>query len=137
MLRARNKNTAKTSELPGQNISTGLDCESISRIQYLIQKKTFIKRVFTEEEASCSLKKKNPAKDFAGRFAAKEACMKALGTGLTEGLSWRDIEVIYNSDGSPGLILTGKAGAMVPEDKKIFLSLSYGAGLAAAFVLIV
>jgi len=126
----------KAAEPRKSGISTGLDIESISRIHNLIQKKPFIKRVFTEEEAFYSLKKKNPAKHLAGRFAAKEACLKALGTGLSGGLSWRDIEVRNKSDGLPVLILTVKARAMVQRDKKVFLSISYGADLAVAFVAI-
>lgn len=121
-------------------ISTGMDCESISRFESLIRKKAFLDRVFTGEEVSYCLARRNPAKHFAGRFCAKEACMKALGTGLSEGIRWRDIEIINREKGAPELILSGRALALMGGDgekeKKIFLSISYGAGLAAAVVVI-
>jgi len=119
-----------------EGISTGIDCESISRISSLKDKKAFINRVFTESEYAWCMGTSDPARHLTGRFAAKEACMKALGTGFSGGIRWRDIEVVIKDDGRPGILLAGKAGALVAKDKKIFLSLSYGAGLAVAFVAI-
>lgn len=122
--------------MPLKNISTGIDIEAISRFKALIHKKTFIQRVFTEGEYAYCLGKRDPARHLAGRFTAKEACLKALGTGLTNGIRWRDIEVVMSDDGSPGLSLGGRARDLLGRDKKIFLSLSYGAGLAVAVVVI-
>ncbi len=130
---------AKAAALPSKNISTGIDIEAISRIKDLMQKKAFIKRVFTEEEAAYSFSRRDPARHLAGRFAAKEACLKALGTGLSDGLSWRDIEVVNKGNGSPSVILHGRARVLMKEDradKKIFISISYCADLAMAFVAI-
>jgi len=126
----------KAACLPSKNISTGIDCEAISRIEGLVNKKSFLKRVFTGGERAYCTGKKNPARHFTGRFAAKEACLKALGTGLSTGISWQDIEVVKKENGSPGLLLRGKAKALMRGDEKIFLSISYGAGLAVAFVTI-
>jgi len=119
-----------------EGISTGIDCESISRFSTLKDKKAFINRVFTESEYAWCMGTRDPARHLTGRFVAKEACMKALGTGFSGGMRWRDIEVVKKGDGSPVILLSGKAGDLVSKDKKIFLSLSYGAGLAVAFVAI-
>ncbi len=136
MIRPETSHSENTAEVVSKNICTGIDCESISRIEGLIHKKTSTKRLFTKDEAAWCRSRHNPAKHLAGCFAAKEACMKALGTGLTGGLSWQDIEVVNKSKGRTALILKGKAREMVGKDKDIFLSLSYGAGLAVAFVAI-
>jgi len=119
-----------------EGISTGIDCESISRINSLKDKKAFINRVFTESEYARCMGTRDPARRLTGCFAAKEACAKALGTGFSGGMRWRDIEVVKKDDGGLGILLSGKAGDLVAKDKKIFLSLSYGAGLAVAFVAI-
>ncbi len=96
--------------LKGTVLSIGIDIESISRIDSLLKQygDRFCKRIFTNEELTYSLKRKHPAQHLAGRFAAKEAAMKALGTGRSQGVLWRDIEVIRDS-GPPALFFHGKA----------------------------
>lgn len=85
-------------------LAIGVDIESINRVDKLFQQygNRFLNRVFTEGETSYSLSRRFPAQHLASRFAAKEAAMKALGTGHSNGVLWRDIEVI-RSIGKPRL----------------------------------
>src|SRR5262249_29696381 len=69
----------------------------------------FLKRIFTEDEIGYCMRRRVPAIHFAGRFAAKEAAMKALGTGHSHGVLWRDVEVVRRG-GPPQLVLHGGAG---------------------------
>ena len=91
-------------------IGIGLDATDIPRIAAAIARygDRFTHRVFTETEIAYCSGKHNPAPHYAGRFAAKEAAMKALGTGHTQGVLWRDIEVIRGG-GPPRLQLHGGA----------------------------
>lgn len=96
--------------LQGTVLSIGIDIESIDRIDTLLKQygDRFSNRIFTDEELAYSLKRKHPAQHLAGRFAAKEAAMKALGTGRSQGVLWRNVEVIRDS-GPPALRFHGKA----------------------------
>lgn len=96
--------------LQGTVLSIGIDIESIDRIDTLLKQygDRFCKRIFTDEELVYSFKRKHPAQHLAGRFSAKEAAMKALGTGRSQGVLWRDVEVIRDS-GPPALCFRGKA----------------------------
>ena len=69
-----------------------------------------MRRVFTDAEAEHCRRRSLPEQSFAARFAAKEAVMKALGTGWTGGVTWRDIEVVPSPGGQPGVRLSGRAG---------------------------
>jgi holo-[acyl-carrier protein] synthase len=91
-------------------IGIGLDATDIPRIDKAIARygDRFIHRIFTEGEIAYCSAKHHPAPHYAGRFAAKEAAMKALGTGLTRGVTWRDIEVVRGG-GPPCLLLRGGA----------------------------
>ncbi len=117
-------------------LSTGIDCEAISRFDALIKNRRFLERVFTAGEIERCLGLRDPAQGLAGYFAAKEACMKALGTGLAGGVRWRDMEVASLGGGRYSLALTGAAGALVAGKKKARLGISWGAGLAVAMVVI-
>src|SRR5688500_18965972 len=77
-------------------IGLGLDATDIPRIAATIERygARFLHRVFTEGEVAYCARRKEPAIHFAGRFAAKEAAMKALGTGHTQNVLWRDVEVV-------------------------------------------
>lgn len=72
----------------------------------------FLSRVFTAGEAAHSTGRRNRAQHLAARFAAKEAAMKALGTGLTSGVTWHDFEVVTDASGKPALSVTGKAASI-------------------------
>lgn len=91
-------------------LGLGLDATDINRIADTIERhgERFLRRVFTEGEVAYCTRRKVPAIHFAGRFAAKEAAMKALGTGHSQGVLWRDVEVIRRG-GPPQLELRGGA----------------------------
>jgi holo-[acyl-carrier protein] synthase len=91
-------------------IGLGLDITEIDRIADVIARygDRFIHRIFTDGEAAYCLKRKVPPMHFAGRFAAKEAAMKALGTGHSHGVLWRDVEVVRRA-GPPQLAFHGGA----------------------------
>jgi holo-[acyl-carrier protein] synthase len=92
-------------------IGVGTDLIEIARIQQSIARfgDRFLQRIFTPAEIEYCQRKKNAAESFAARFAAKEAAAKALGTGITHGVIWLEIEVIRKPSGQPVLVLTGRA----------------------------
>ena len=91
-------------------IGTGLDATEIPRVERLLVQygDRFLHRVFTDGEIAYCRRRRSPAPHLAGRFAAKEAAMKALGTGHARGVRWRDIEVVRRS-GPPQLQFHGGA----------------------------
>ena len=94
----------------GVLIGVGIDLAEVARIDTMLRRygDRFLRRVFTEREATYSTRRRVPAQHLAGRFSAKEAAMKALGTGHSQGVLWRDIEVVRRS-GPPQLELHGGA----------------------------
>ncbi len=103
----------------------GIDIVDISRFERFVQmnRQSLLLRLFTAHELDyCSVKKLS-AQHYALRFAAKEAFLKALGTGLRDGLAWKDMEVVNDQWGKPELKLSGKA-----------LELFHGRGLTASFL---
>ncbi len=98
----------------------------------------FLQRVFTPDEiAYCSGKKHTAAESFAARFAAKEAAAKALGTGISQGVTWQEIEVQRERSGRPTLHLSGRAARRAGElrVRSIALSLTHTQAIAMAAVL--
>ena len=116
-------------------ISTGIDIESIERLGALAGNSRFLRRVFTDGELKYSAGKRIPHRHLAGRFAAKEACAKALKTGLGAGVGLTDIEVVRGADGRPGLRLFSRAGEIL-GDRSVFLSIGYQGDTAMALVVI-
>ncbi len=116
-------------------ISTGIDIESIERLGALAGNSRFLRRVFTEGELRYSSGKRIPHRHLAGRFAAKEACAKALKTGLSAGVGLTDIEVVREVDGRPGLRLSSRALEIL-GDRSAFLSIGYAGDMAMAIVVI-
>jgi holo-[acyl-carrier protein] synthase len=120
-------------------IGLGLDATDIPRIVSTIQRygDRFIRRIFTEGEIAYCTRRREPAIHFAGRFAAKEATMKALGTGHSRGVLWRDIEVVRRG-GPPQLQLHGGAGRRFAAigGKTSRLTITHSETLALAEVLI-
>ena len=120
-------------------IGLGLDATDIPRIVSTIQRygDRFIRRIFTEGEIAYCTRRREPAIHFAGRFAAKEATMKALGTGHSRGVLWRDIEVVRRG-GPPQLQLHGGAGQRFAAigGKSSLLTITHSETLALAEVLI-
>ena len=92
-------------------IGYGIDLIDIMRIEKAINRfgERFIKRVFTKNERIRSDKKQKRIESYAKRFAAKEACSKALGTGFRSGIFWKNIEVVNEKSGKPTLKLSGGA----------------------------
>ena len=89
-------------------IGNGVDIVENRRIFTAIKKKEFIKRIFSKQEINESKNYKNKANYYAKRFAAKEAFLKALGTGLREGIEFKDISVKKSKIGKPSLLLSDK-----------------------------
>ena len=125
-------------------IGTGNDMVDIRRIEGSLNRfgDRFRNRIFTETERTRSERKVAPAASYAKRFAAKEACSKALGTGLRRGVFWRDMGVINMASGRPTLALAGGAAAQLqritPEgyEAKIDLTLTDDFPWAQAIVII-
>jgi holo-[acyl-carrier protein] synthase len=94
-------------------IGLGSDLIDIRRIEKTLERhgERFIERVFTQVERAKSDGRRNRAASYAKRFAAKEACAKALGTGLRRGVFWRDMGVINLRSGRPTMSLSGGAAA--------------------------
>ena len=113
----------------------GLDVIEIVRIQAAVERwgERFLRRVYTEEELHIC---RNRASALAVRFAAKEAVMKALGTG-TIGIGWRDIEILSNPDGKPLVYLHGRAQkrAVGLGQGELAISLSHSREVAMASVM--
>lgn len=125
-------------------IGIGTDLVDVRRIEAAIERHgdRFLKRVFTENERSRAERRVNRVETYAKRFAAKEACAKALGTGFRQGVFFRDMGVVNLSTGKPSLRLTGGAlrrlEAVTPAGHKaqIDLALTDEWPLAQAFVVI-
>ena len=125
-------------------IGIGSDLIDIRRIEKTIERfgARFIERCFTEVEQARSDRRKLRAASYAKRFAAKEACSKALGTGLAQGVYWRDMGVVNLPSGKPTMKLTGGAAdrlaSMAPANATIaiHLTITDDYPLAQAFVVI-
>lgn len=119
---------------------TGIDIVEIARFDRFQQQgnDALFKRLFTEAEIAYCAPKKQSAQHYALRFAAKESFLKALGTGLRDGLSWHDIEVVNDELGKPELKLYGRAQEMFRKAglSSCFVSLSHDAGCAVAMVVL-
>ncbi len=121
-------------------IGVGTDLAEVDRIRDSISRfgPRFLERIYTERERAYASSKANAAERFAARFAAKEAGMKAIGTGWSRGVTWRDFEVVNEPSGRPTLQLTGVA-RQIADIKKvahISLSLTHTAMTAFAIVLL-
>jgi holo-[acyl-carrier protein] synthase len=106
--------------------SLGIDLIEIKRIKKAKERwgKRFLERIYTPRELAYCSKKMYPEGSLAGRFAAKEAVMKALGTGLTLGVSWKDIEIVNDNKGKPEVFLYRKTKKIL-GNKKVLVSISH------------
>ena len=100
-------------------IGIGVDIVENKRIRSLINKKNFLARTFGKSEILNSKKVKNKVNYFSKRFASKEALSKAIGTGISEGLNFKDIEVANNSHGKPYFLNNFKLKNFIIKKKKI------------------
>ena len=122
-------------------LGVGTDIVEVLRIKILIKNKSFIKRIFTKSEILNSKKTNYKANYFSKRFAAKEALMKAIGTGFTKGVNFKDICVVNNKLGRPNFKYNNKIKKLINSRFKIknfnlFLSLSDEKNYSIAFVII-
>ena len=125
-------------------IGIGSDLIDIRRIEKSLERhgQRFIQRIYTEVEQARSENRRARAASYAKRFAAKEACAKALGTGLAQGVFWRDMGVVNLASGKPTMALTGGAAErlakILPEGHRaaIHLTITDDFPLAQAFVII-
>jgi holo-[acyl-carrier protein] synthase len=125
-------------------IGIGSDLSDIRRIEKTLERfgDRFVQRCFTPVEQARSERKTDRASSYAKRFAAKEACAKALGTGLKRGVFWRDMGVVNLRSGQPTMALTGGAAerlaSIIPEGMRpvIHVSLTDDHPYAQAFVII-
>ena len=125
-------------------IGIGSDLIDIRRIEASLERfgQRFVQRLFTEVEQKKSVGRLNRAASYAKRFAAKEACSKALGTGFRKSVYWRDLGVENQRSGKPTMVLTGGAAerlkSLVPAGMKaqIDLSITDDFPLAQAIVII-
>ena len=120
-------------------VGLGIDIAEIDRIEASILRHGahFLERIFTPGEIAYCERHRNKAERYAGRFAAKEAAMKALGTGWGKGVRWVDIEVIRAPGGKPSLKLAGRAQEIAAElgVKNISLSITHSGNTAFAQVI--
>ena len=117
-------------------LTTGVDIIEIDRVRKVVDRwgERFLRRIYTDDEISYC---RGRAPNLAGRFAAKEAAMKALGTGV-RGVGWKDIEVIRHESGAPAVLLhgRGKHRAQLLGVRDISLSISHSQEYAVAFVVV-
>ncbi len=121
-------------------LGLGTDMIEIARIERSLARfgDAFLNRVYTPAEiAYCRAKNKTSAESFAARFAAKEAAAKALGTGISRGVTWRELEVLRPPGQRPTLHLSGRAALLAARlgIKRLSLSLSHSRELAIAIVI--
>ena len=121
-------------------VGSGIDLVDIERIQQAMDRygARFLDRVFTGNEQAYCLRKRNAAESLAARFAAKEAGAKALGTGISHGVSWLEIEVVREPSGRPTLSFHGRAAQFAERLKATHaaLSLTHTATVAMASVVL-
>ena len=122
-------------------VGIGTDIVECVRIGHMIEKhgEQFLERVFTARELRYCQDRKNATEHFAGRWAAKEAILKCLGTGWRKGICWTDMEVRNNFDGAPHVFLAGAAKERAQELRisDIWLTISHCRAYATAYALAV
>ena len=120
-------------------VGIGIDIAEVPRIKAVLeaQKERFLRRVYTPEEMAYCEQFKNKYERYAGRFAVKEAAMKALGTGWSRGVRWVDVEVVRQRGGRPTLSLKGEARKIADGlgVKNIAVSITHTAEQALAQVI--
>jgi len=121
-------------------VGTGIDIAEVPRIRQSIERfgKRFVERIFTEGEQRYCDSKANRMERYAARFAAKEAAMKALGTGWNHGVRWRDCEVVRMPGGRPTIAFHGRAAEFAAKlgMKNAALSISHTQEQAIAQVIL-
>jgi len=121
-------------------VGSGIDLAEIDRIQRSVERygQRFLDRVYTASEQAYCLRKRKSAESLAARFAAKEAGAKALGTGISHGVNWLEIEVVREAGGRPTLRFHGRAAECAARlsSVRVALSITHTATLAMASVVL-
>ena len=121
-------------------VGSGIDLVEIHRIQQSVNRfgARFLSKVYTDAEQAYCLRKRNAAESLAARFAAKEAGAKALGTGMSHGVTWLEIEVVRQPGGRPALRFHGRAAEMARRlnVQRAALSITHTKDLAMASVVL-
>src|SRR5262249_31388508 len=119
----------------------GVDLALISRLRRILSRwdERFLRRVFTDGEIAYCRRRRDPVPHFAARFAAKEATLKALGTGVAMGVSWREMEVRREPGAAPTMVLSGRCRAIAEAQgaRGVLLSLSHDGDYALAQALLI
>jgi holo-[acyl-carrier protein] synthase len=119
----------------------GIDLVPISRMREVIARwdERFLRRVFTEAEIAYCRARRDPVPHFAARFAAKEAALKALGTGLSLGVKWRELEVRRERGQAPSLVLSGRSReiGLAHGGRRMLLALTHDGDYAMAQAMLV
>ena len=121
-------------------VGSGIDLIEIERIENSVERfgRRFLDRVFTAAEQAYCLGRRRAAESLAARFAAKEAAAKALGTGISHGVSWREIEIVRAASGKPDLRFHGRAAGIAKRlgVANASVSLTHSSGMAMACVVL-
>ena len=121
-------------------VGTGVDLAEVPRIRKSVERfgRRFVERIFTPAEIAYVDRKANKYERYAARFAAKEAGMKAIGTGWRHGVTWQDFEVANLRSGKPTLLLHGVAAGFAEKlgVKHVSLSITHTAELGMAHVIL-
>lgn len=119
----------------------GIDLAVITRMREVVSRwdDRFLRRVFTDQEIAYCRRRRDPIPHFAARFAAKEATLKALGTGLSMGIHWRELEVRRQAGQAPTMVLTGRclAIARARGADRVLLSLTHDGDYAMAQAMLI
>jgi holo-[acyl-carrier protein] synthase len=123
-------------------LGIGIDLVPIPRMRRIMERwqERFLSRVFTADEMAYCRRRKDPAPHFAARFAAKEAGLKALGTGLRLGVNWRELEVRRERGGPPTLVLHGRSRQLARARRgadRMLLALTHDGDYAIAQAMLV
>jgi holo-[acyl-carrier protein] synthase len=124
-----------------KTIGIGVDIIKNNRVRSSLKNNNFIKRIFSKNEILISKKFTNKTNYFSKRFAAKEAFVKALGTGFRDGLNFKDIEIFNDKSGKPHYLINSKIKNYIKKKKKVknfelFLSISDEKEYSIAFTII-
>lgn len=124
-------------DMTGNLISIGTDIIECVRIAQMIEKhgEVFLQRVFTQREILYCSSRKTATQHYAGRWAAKEAVLKVLGTGWAKGILWTDVEIINEVSGAPVIKITGKAAEIARQRgiREVMITISHCRAYATAF----
>ena len=117
--------------------SVGVDLVEIHRIRETIERwdGRFAKKIFTPGEIEYCEGRKGRYQSYAARFAAKEALLKAIGTGMVGGIRWKDMEILEDEESKPRVRLEGRVKELI-GNREVLLSLSHTGNMAIAFVIL-